>query len=115
MTGPRRRDSSNRQTSHTRRRFLNSALWGTVGLPFATELPASLATATSSALARLGAAGASAFLPQLVTAKNDSQRPIVTTPLAANLFLLSGAGANVIAASGPDGLVLVDGGLEMHS
>jgi cyclase len=115
MTGPRRRDSSNRQTSHTRRRFLNSALWGTVGLPFATELPASFATATSSALARLGTAGASALLPRLVTAKNDSQRPIVATPLAANLFLLSGAGANVVAASGPDGLVLVDGGLEKHS
>ena len=87
MTGPRRRDSSNRQTSHTRRRFLNSALWTSAG----------------------------ALLPQLVTAKNDSQRPIVATPLAANLFLLSGAGANVVAASGPDGLVFVDGGLEKHS
>ena len=36
-------------------------------------------------------------------------------PLAGNLVLLSGAGANVVAATGPDGLLLVDGGLEKHS
>jgi cyclase len=115
MTGSRSRGSPNRQTSHTRRRFLNSALWGAVGLPLsgAAELPASLATAARSVLFPLGTAGA--LLPRLVTAKNDSQRPIVATPLAANLFLLSGAGANVVAAGGPDGLVLVDGGLEKHS
>ena len=71
-----------------RRQFLNSALWSAVG--------------------------ASALLPQLAAA-SDSQHPIVATPLADNLVLLSGAGANVVAASGPDGLVLVDGGLEKHS
>ncbi len=45
----------------------------------------------------------------------DPQSAIVTTPLAGDLILLSGAGANVVAAPGPDGLVLVDGGLEKHS
>src|SRR5580704_5080884 len=71
-----------------RRQFLNSALWSAVG--------------------------ASALLPQLAAAA-DSQHPIVATPLADKLVLLTGAGANVVAASGPDGLVLVDGGLEKHS
>ena len=36
---------------------------------------------------------------------------IGTTPLADNLFLLTGAGANVVARTGSDGLLLVDGGL----
>lgn len=43
------------------------------------------------------------------TASNRDK--IVTTPLADNLFLLAGAGANVIARVGTDGTVLVDGGL----
>jgi cyclase len=36
---------------------------------------------------------------------------IATTPLGDNLFLLTGAGANVVARTGSDGVVLVDGGL----
>jgi glyoxylase-like metal-dependent hydrolase (beta-lactamase superfamily II) len=36
---------------------------------------------------------------------------ITTTELGDNLFLLGGAGANVIAHTGADGVVLVDGGL----
>lgn len=36
---------------------------------------------------------------------------IKTTPLADNLFLLTGAGANVVARTGSDGVLLVDGGL----
>ena len=35
---------------------------------------------------------------------------ITPTPLAAGLVLLSGAGGNVLAANGPQGLVLIDGG-----
>src|SRR5271156_4279993 len=87
-----------------RRQFLNSALWSAVGLPLsaAAGLPVSLATVAGS------------FLPQRATA-HDSQSPIVATPLADNLYLMTGSGANVVAASGPDGLVLVDGGLEKHS
>ncbi len=37
------------------------------------------------------------------------------TPLGGTLFLLTGAGANVVAAAGPEGLVLVDGGLQGRS
>ena len=40
---------------------------------------------------------------------------IATTPLADNLFLLTGAGANVLARTGSDGVLLVDGGLAEHS
>ncbi|HEY1239805.1 MAG TPA: MBL fold metallo-hydrolase [Bryobacteraceae bacterium] len=41
-----------------------------------------------------------------------AQNPKITsTPLGDNLFLLSGAGANVIAHTGPEGVVMVDGGL----
>ncbi len=36
---------------------------------------------------------------------------IATTQLGDNLYLLGGAGANVIALTGADGVVLVDGGL----
>ena len=41
--------------------------------------------------------------------------PIVTTPLSDNLVQLAGAGANVVALTGPDGVLLVDGGLEERS
>jgi glyoxylase-like metal-dependent hydrolase (beta-lactamase superfamily II) len=37
------------------------------------------------------------------------------TPLADSLFAISGAGANVVVLAGPDGLLLVDGGLAQHS
>ena len=41
-----------------------------------------------------------------------SQAPkIEVTPLGDNIYLLSGAGANVIARTGADGVVMVDGGL----
>jgi cyclase len=40
---------------------------------------------------------------------------ITTSQLGDNLYLLGGAGANVIARIGSDGLVLVDGGLAEHA
>jgi glyoxylase-like metal-dependent hydrolase (beta-lactamase superfamily II) len=40
---------------------------------------------------------------------------IATTPLADNLFLITGAGANVVARTGSDGVLLVDGGLAERS
>jgi glyoxylase-like metal-dependent hydrolase (beta-lactamase superfamily II) len=40
---------------------------------------------------------------------------IASTQLAGNLFLLTGAGANVVTRTGPDGVVLVDGGLAEHA
>src|SRR5712691_10496154 len=45
-----------------------------------------------------------------------AQAPKITaTELGDNLFLLSGAGANVIARTGSDGVVLVDGGLAQNA
>jgi cyclase len=40
---------------------------------------------------------------------------VTVTPLGSTLFLLTGAGANVVAAAGPEGAVLVDGGLQGSS
>ena len=40
---------------------------------------------------------------------------ITTTELGDHIFLLSGAGENVIAHTGPDGVVLVDGGLAQNA
>ncbi|MGB6451545.1 MAG: MBL fold metallo-hydrolase, partial [Steroidobacteraceae bacterium] len=40
-----------------------------------------------------------------------SAAPITSTPLGNSLYLYSGAGGNVVAASGPDGALMVDGGL----
>jgi len=45
----------------------------------------------------------------------DASAPIETTALAENLFLLAGAGANVVARTGSDGILLVDGGLAERS
>lgn len=41
--------------------------------------------------------------------------PITTTKLADNFFLITGAGSNVIAVSGPDQVLLIDGGAMGHS
>jgi len=45
-----------------------------------------------------------------------AQSPKITTsPLGENLFLLTGAGANVVALTGTDGVLMVDGGLAQNS
>jgi glyoxylase-like metal-dependent hydrolase (beta-lactamase superfamily II) len=45
-----------------------------------------------------------------------AQNPnITTTPLGENLYLLGGAGCNVVARTGTDGVVLVDGGLAQNA
>ncbi len=72
-----------------RRDFLNSALWTAAGLPLAYR------TLSTPAFAH--------------------EQPIVATPLSDNITLFTGAGANVVGATGPDGLTLVDGGLEQRS
>jgi cyclase len=86
-----------------RRRFLATALSSAAGLTLSAtaQLPLPLATVASS------------LLPRPAFARDS--KAIVATPLNDNLFLLSGAGANVVAATGPDGLTLVDGGIEKHS
>jgi cyclase len=56
----------------------------------------------------LKTAAATGVSAGFVFAKNEK---ITTTPLGDHLFLLAGAGSNVVARTGPDGVVLVDGGL----
>jgi glyoxylase-like metal-dependent hydrolase (beta-lactamase superfamily II) len=41
--------------------------------------------------------------------------PITTTRLSDNLVLITGAGANVVAVNGPDGVLMVNGGLPERS
>jgi glyoxylase-like metal-dependent hydrolase (beta-lactamase superfamily II) len=45
----------------------------------------------------------------------DKRQPLAASPLGDDLFLITGAGANVVALRGPDGALLVDGGLEERS
>jgi len=71
-----------------RRRFVTTALASVVG----------------SALCGTAAAGL-----------RSSKPAIEVTPLADGLILLTGAGTNALAARGPEGVVLVDGGLEAQS
>jgi cyclase len=59
-------------------------------------------------------AGASLCTPNVVWGRESADR-IATTALADNFFLLTGAGANVVAMRAPGGLVLVDGGFEKNA
>jgi len=51
-------------------------------------------------------------LPAVLTAAPSR---LTLEPLGEGLYLISGAGANVVALSGPEGLLLVDGGLAENS
>jgi glyoxylase-like metal-dependent hydrolase (beta-lactamase superfamily II) len=59
--------------------------------------------------------GAAALGSRSTQAAEGADGPLATTPLADGLTLVTGAGANVVAAKGPEGVVLVDGGLERRS
>jgi cyclase len=72
-----------------RRRFLQAAAAGVAGLT----------------MSRWAAAG---LLP-------SSAPPLAVTRLSDNLVMISGAGGNVVALSGPEGLLLVDCGAAEHS
>jgi glyoxylase-like metal-dependent hydrolase (beta-lactamase superfamily II) len=76
-----------------RRDFLHSTLWTAAGLPLC--------------YATLGARPAAAA--------DLHEAPVTATPLAENVVLIAGAGANAVAIKGHDGLALVDGGSEKHS
>lgn len=71
--------------------------------------------------ASLGAAGASASAGLLGSLISPAARaksvatPIQSTQLADDLFLFQGAGGNVVAARGGDGLLLIDGGSKERS
>ena len=45
----------------------------------------------------------------------SAQSTITAATLGENLFLITGAGANVVARTGSDGVLLVDGGLAEHA
>jgi glyoxylase-like metal-dependent hydrolase (beta-lactamase superfamily II) len=81
-------------TRFDRRDFLQSTLWTAAGLPFAYDALSRTAAAADSSTAGGG---------------------IVAKALSEKITLFTGAGANVVAVNGPDGLTLVDGGLEQHS
>src|SRR5687767_10305572 len=69
-------------------------------------LKATLGTAAAAALTQ--------FVPLSALAR-DSKTPLTATKLSDKLVLISGAGANVVAVGGPEGALLVDGGLEARS
>jgi glyoxylase-like metal-dependent hydrolase (beta-lactamase superfamily II) len=69
-------------------------------------LETSLGSATAASLAQW------APLTALARAK---AAPLTAAKLADRISVLSGAGANVVAIGGPDGALLVDGGLESRS
>ena len=60
------------------------------------------------------AAGSVVFQPAAATA-GPPPSSLATSPLGNDLFLITGAGCNVVVASGPEGALLVDGGLQAHS
>ncbi len=82
----------------SRRQFAGTALSAAAGAP--------------TAISSIGLWTTIAASPALGSAPRG---PHVASSLTDNLTLLTGAGANVLAAKGPEGLLLVDGGLAKHS
>ena len=64
---------------------------------------------------KLAAGGTVAFGLAHTSVAQSGGVQITAAKLADNYTLLSGAGSNVLVVSGPDGLLLVDGGLAEHS
>ena len=58
-----------------------------------------------------GAAGLSLYSDREFALAQTASARIATTRLSDNLFLLAGAGANVVAMTGASGVLMVDGGL----
>jgi glyoxylase-like metal-dependent hydrolase (beta-lactamase superfamily II) len=65
-------------------------------------------------LSSAAAASLAQWAPLPVFAR-EKAAPLAATKLNDRVSVISGAGANVVAISGPDGALLVDGGLEAHS
>jgi glyoxylase-like metal-dependent hydrolase (beta-lactamase superfamily II) len=63
----------------------------------------------------LKAAAAGLAAPCAFAQTSQATPQIATSGLGDSLFLLTGAGGNVIARTGADGVVLVDGGLEQNA
>src|SRR5690349_16154373 len=66
------------------------------------------------ALGSAAAASLAQWAPHPVFAR-EKATPLAATKLTDRVSVISGAGANVVAISGPDGALLVDGGLEARS
>ncbi len=64
-------------------------------------------------LAAAGGVAAMAAMPRIGLAQDAAD--LRATPLADDLIMVSGAGANMIAGADSDGLLLVDGGLAAHA
>ena len=63
----------------------------------------------------LGFAGAASFGALLPLSRPSAQTADITTTPVADLFLLQGAGCNVAVLPGPDGALMIDGGLPEHA
>lgn len=70
-------------------------------------LQAALAGATALALPPAASAG--------IFSRSSKAAQIEATSLSDTVTLYTGAGANVVTLSGPDGLLMIDGGLAEHS
>jgi len=68
-----------------------------------------------SVLAAGAGIGLAELLPRSALARSKDAAPITPTRLNDHLVVFAGAGANVAAAHGPEGILLVDGGLPEHS
>jgi glyoxylase-like metal-dependent hydrolase (beta-lactamase superfamily II) len=64
---------------------------------------------------RSGAAALGCALLPALAARAQSAANITTTDLGGGLFLLEGAGCNVVALRGADGALLIDGGLSANA
>src|SRR5690349_15064086 len=71
-------------------------------------------TFLQAALGSAAAASLAQWAPPPVFAR-EKATPLAATKLNDRVSVISGAGANVVAISGPDGALLVDGGLEARS
>lgn len=89
----------------TRRRLLTTAI-GTV--------PAALGALSAGRALSVAAALAGGLAPRSKAEAQGAPAAIRTTDLG-GLFLLAGAGCNVLAMPGPDGALMVDGGLAANA
>jgi cyclase len=60
-------------------------------------------------------AAAAGITAPYVFGQNQQTAKITNAPLADNLFILSGAGCNIVVRTGGDGIVMVDGGLPQNA
>ena len=62
-------------------------------------------------LTRVGVILASAAFLGTALAQQNSSQQVEIVPVRGNIYLVAGAGGNITASVGPDGVLLVDSGL----